>query len=231
MKPILRGLMGIILSVVGTAAWAAPSLDARLQEALLSSTGETYLTAPDKYGTPLLLQLARRGETQTILQAARHAKTGAFLQVTDKYGNNVLHVAKDAHTVQILAGLIRQFEGAKAPSILRKLADARNQQGEMALHAQLNAGHAGTFWPIYTQTTLKEKNDRVKMQLVRLRGMDERIVTQQTQIYCQDIQTRSKANGQTLLQLAQIQARQYPTLVRVAQEIQQEMPCLVQPVN
>ncbi len=231
MKYVLRGLMGIFLGAMSAMAWAEPFLDARVQEALLKRAGEEYLTVPDKYGTPLLLQLARRGETQAIIQAARHAKTGAFLQVQDPYGNHIFHVAKDARTVQVLAALIRQYEGAKAPHVLRLLADARNQLGESALHAQLNAGHADTFWPIYAQTSLKEKNDRVKNQLVRLHGMDERIVAQQKQIYCQDIQTSSKANGQTLLQTAQIQAQKYPALRRVVQEIQKELPCLVQSFN
>ena len=158
MKQYLTGLFLLLLLCAPGKAYAQQRAvsDIRLQQALTAQTiqgTENYLSAPDKFGTPLIIKLARQGDMETLTQLSSKTHTGDFLLAKDLYGNNIFHSAKDAHTIQTLAALIRRYYGAKALSQIRLLMDARNQLGETPLHAQINAGHTETFAPIYAYTT------------------------------------------------------------------------------
>lgn len=198
----------------------------RLLEARATEGVDSLLSAPDSYGTPLVIKLARQGEVQTLLSLTQYPSEGKFLFATDKYGNNLFHVAKNADTVQAIASLVRRFYGNNASKQIARLADTPNLLGERPLNAQINAAHADTFRPIYTYTSLKKKNDVARAQLSRLHGADERIFKQNKTIYCQDITAASSAGGQTLLQAAQAQITYHPQMEEVAQMIERIFPCL-----
>ena len=213
-------------------AQAAPSAEnIRLAAALAAQTSkgiDTFLSAPDAYGTPLIIKLARQGDARTLVSLSQYPADGKFLMVTDKYGNNLFHVAKNADTVQAVASLIRRYYGAKTAQKIAQLVDARNKLGETPLLAQINAAHADTFRPIYAYTSLKKKNDAARNQLARLHGADERIVAQHKTIYCRDIIAAGSANGMTLLQAAQAQIPYNPQMAQVAGAIHRILPCLAQ---
>ncbi len=216
---------------VSGALCAHPVDSTRLSATLSAKTiqGEQqYLSAPDTYGTPLIIKLARQGDVKTLQSLTQYPTDGKFLLATDTYGNNLFHAAKNADTVQAVASLIRHYYGAKASHKIAEMVDARNKLGETPLHAQINAAHSDTFRPIYAYTSLKNKNDMVRNQLARLHGMDERIYTQHQAIYCQDILSAASANGITLLQAAQAQIPYNPQMARVAGAIRRVLPCLAQ---
>ncbi len=233
MKQKLVALMFTLLLLPGLAgAQATHTVDsARLAAALTLRTNQgadNYLSTPDEYGTPLILKLARQGDVKTLLTLTQYPCEGKFLLATDKYGNNLFHVAKNADTVHAVSSLIRHFYGAKAPRHIAALADARNSFSETPLHAQINAAHTDTFRPLYMHTTLKKKNDVARNQLARLQGADERIVAQHKAIYCQDIVVAGSANGITLWQAAQAQIPYNPQMAHVSGMIGRVLPCLVQ---
>ena len=201
---------------------------AAVLDAKTSQDMATYLSTPDAYGTPLIIKLARQGDVKTLQDLAAHSTNGNFLFVTDKYGNNLFHVAKNADTVLAVSSLIRRSYGVKATSKIEQLANSRNKLDETPLHAQVNAAHPDTFRLIYNYTSLKKKNDMAQGQLNRLYGADERIIAQHKYIYCQDIITASSAHGITLLQAAQAQTAYNPQMAQVAQTISRTLPCLSQ---
>ena len=110
--------------------------------------------------------------------------------------------------------------------MIAEMMNTRTRLGETPLHAQVNAGHADTFRPIYNHTSLKAKNEAANMRLTRLQGADESIVAQNKAIYCEEIVHLGSANGRTLLQAAQDQVPYNPSMQLVAQEIKREIPCL-----
>ena len=228
-----KNIAAIILSVLCIPAvlTAHPVDNTRLSATLTAQTTQgidTYLSTLDAYGTPLIIKLARQGDIKTLQSLAEYPSTGKFLLATDKYGNNLFHVAKNANTVQVIASLIRRYHNAKAPQIIANLVDARNKLDETPLHAQINAAHTDTFRPIYTYTSLKKKNDAARNQLTRLRGTDEHIFAQHQTIYCQDIVEAGSANGITLLQAARNQIPYNPQMAQIAGTINHVLPCLAQ---
>lgn len=231
MKNILTAiLLGIFFPVTLCAQHPAVS-ETRLSAALNAKTAlgaDAYLSAPDAYGTPLVLKLARQGDVKTLVNLAKSPAGGQFLLVTDKYGNNLFHVAKNADTVQAVASLFRRFYGAKATQKITQLANARNKLGEAPLNAQINAAHTDTFRPIYAYTTLKQKNDTARNQLSRLRGADAGIFNQNKAIYCAEVISASSAGGKTLLQSAQAQIPYHPEMAPLAQTISRVLPCLAE---
>ena len=191
-----------------------------------AAANDDYWTTPDAYGTPLIIKLARQGNVSTLQSLAKYPLSGKFLLVTDPYGNNILHVAKNADTVQALASLLRHFYGPQAAQKITRLANATNKLGERPLNAQINAAHADTFRLVYAYTTLKQKNDSARNRLSRLRGTNEAIFAQNKAIYCADIQAESSANGITLLQAAQAQAAYHPHMGAFAHKLAGLIPCL-----
>lgn len=230
MKKIFIALILSVL-VIPAALTASPVDNVRLAATLAVQTSQgvdAYLSAPDEYGTPLVLKLARQGDVKTLQSLAEYPATGKFLLATDKYGNNLFHVAKNANTVQVLSSLIRQYYGAKATRQIEQLANTPNKLGETPLHAQINAAHADTFRPIYHYTSLKKKNDSARHQLARLQGADERLYAQHKAIYCQDVVSAGSVHGITLLQAAQAQIPYNPQMAQVAGNIARILPCLTQ---
>lgn len=205
----------------------------RLAAALVAQTSQgmdAYLSAPDGYGTPLVIKLARQGDIKTLQTLTSYSQTGNFLSATDKYGNNLFHIAKNADTVQAVSSLIRHYYGAgpKAERKIKQLINTRNHHGETPLHAQINAAHSDTFRPIYAYTSLKKKNDDSRKQLSRLYGVDERIYAQHKNIYCREVISDASANGVTILQAAQAQIPYNPQMAQVAGTISHILPCLTQ---
>ena len=184
----IRIIVLLVFSLLPQAVCARPSskLDDRISAALLNQTTQrlgTGLMTPDAYGTPLIIKLARQGDTQTLQQLTNNVSSGEFLLAQDTYGNNIFHVAKNAATIHILSSLVRRFYGANAPKMIAEMMNTRNRLGETPLHAQVNAGHDDTFRPIYNHTSLKAKNEAANMRLTRLQGADESIVAQNKAIY------------------------------------------------
>ncbi len=230
MKKIFLALIlsALFIPVVLT---AHPVDNIRLAATLAAQTSQgidAYLSAPDEYGTPLIIKLARQGDVKTLQSLAEYPATGKFLLTTDKYGNNLFHVAKNANTVQAVSSLIRRYYGAKATRHIEQLVNTPNKLGETPLHAQINAAHADTFRPIYRYTSLKKKNDVARRQLARLQGADERLYAQHKAIYCQDIVAAGSVHGVTLLQAAQAQVPYNPQMAQVAGTISRILPCLAQ---
>lgn len=229
MKHTIYPLFIFVFLLFPTGSFAKHTMQERLSVALTAQTARvlgTDLMKQDAYGTPYFLKLARQGDTQILRQAAQTVASGDFLLAKDRYGNNMFHVAKDAATIQVLASLVRQFYGSQTLKIIHQLADERNRLGETPLMAQINAGHADTFRPLYTYTTLKVKNDAVNNQVLRWQGMDENIIRQNRADYCEEVINLSSANGRTLLQAAQDQVPYNPAMGRVVQDIRQTITCL-----
>lgn len=231
MKGAIISVFAVLVLVFApgiTHASPISNLEQRISTAVATQSAqqiELRFSGTDKYGTPLIIQLARRGDIPVILEA-RNAASGKFLTAKDTYGNNVFHAAKNADTVQAIASLIRHFYGGQTPQVITTLVDAKNLQGETPLLAQINAGHADTFLPLYTYSTLKKKNDTATRQLARLHGVNEAIAAPNREIYCQEVVALSSAAGRTLLQAAQDQVPYHPEMADVVRTIGQQMPCL-----
>ena len=224
---LLVGIFALI-TTLSVATQAQPNkLSERIQATLTEKTTQaTHFMQPDAYGTPLVIKLARQGDTKTLHQIAHSSNAATILGAQDSYGNNLFHVAKNADTVQVIAALIRQAYGTKAPTQITAMVDQKNKLGETPLHAQLNAGHADTFRPLYRHSTLKKKNDAANRQLMRLEGVSEDISNSNRRIYCQEIRQLGSANGRTLLQAAQGQIPYNPQMSALAQNIGRVIPCL-----
>ena len=196
-------------------------------ETVSSSAIETAV-AVNTYSTPLLIKLAREGNIKELSKQAQQETTGEFLQVRDKYNNNLFHVAKNADTVQVIAALVRKFYGAKAPAQIETMVNQNNALNETPLLAQINAGHVDTFRPIYTYSLLRKKNETARNQLARLRGSGKEIEGRNKAIYCKEIRQLASANGLTLLQAAQGQVPYHPEMIPLVQALPKMIPCLAQ---
>lgn len=232
MKHSISLLVTIFTLLAVTLLQAEPisdTLNKRLSVAIEKNASyDKQLTSLDAYGTPLVIKLARQGDTERLAKLAQGATHKDFLDAKDKYGNNLFHVAKDPHTIQVIASIIRGFYGANTAQQITRMVDQKNLQGETPLLAQINAGHADTFRPLYRHSTLKVKNDAFKNQLFRLNGSDPSIIAEHKAIYCREIRQLASANGQTLLQAAKNQVPYNPQLAPLAQALQRIIPCLAE---
>lgn len=221
----------ITLLVVGTlqAEPISDTLNKRLSIAVEKNASyDKQLSSLDAYGTPLIIKLARQGNTKLLTQLAQNAGNGDFLNAKDKYGNNLFHVAKNADTVQVVASLVRRFYGANTTQQITRMVDQRNLLSETPLLAQINAGHADTFRALYSLSTLKTTNDMFKNQLSRLKGSGPSLVAEHKAMYCQKIRDLASANGRTLLQAAQDQVPYHPEMASLAQRLESVIPCLAE---
>ncbi len=209
-------------------AQAEPLASQRVANRVESVVTGGQLTATNAFGTPLVMELARKGDIETLRTLAEVTPDKSFLDAHDKYNNNLFHVAKDARTVQFISALIRQADGAKAYQRLSKMANQRNTLDETPLLAQINAGHTDTFHLLYRSSTLRQKNDEFKNHLARIQGSDPRMVQRHKEIYCKQIRQLSSANGLTLLQAARAQIPYNSQMAPLAQQIAQTIPCLAQ---
>jgi len=218
MKQLSLLLLTVILVLLPTAIQAEKLSPSALENAITSNTN----------GTPLAIKLAREGNIEGLAQLSQNATNGDFLKIQDKYNNNLFHVAKNADVVQVVAAMIRRFYGAKALTEIELMVNQRNSFGETPLLAQINAGHADTFRPLYAYSLLKKKNDIARNQLARLRGSGPAIEERNRGIYCKEIRQLSSAHGITLLQAAQGQIPYHPEMAPLAKNISRLIPCLVQ---
>ncbi|MBP5430626.1 MAG: hypothetical protein J6Y25_07165 [Elusimicrobiaceae bacterium] len=211
-KQILLAVMMMLFAPAVVLA-EADDLGKRLEVAVQKQVPHRQfrsLSEVDRSGTPAVISLAQQGDIETLMKLSQYQKNGEFLLLTDKYHNNVFHVAKDAKTIQALAALIRQFYPAQTQQVITRLANARNLLKEAPLNAQVNAGHPDTFRPIYRYTVLRRKNDPSNRQLSR----------------CQDIIKESSANGIDLLTAVRAQIPYHPEMAKLAQHIEHIIPCL-----
>ncbi len=98
-----------------------------------------------------LLQAATSGN----LYVLRTLEDSSLLTATDKFGNNCLHLAKDAATLRVLTNRI-QAVAHTGENTLKQLRDQRNHSGETPLMAHINMGKADTFELLYTGSSLEE---------------------------------------------------------------------------
>ncbi len=209
-------------------AQAEPLVSQRVANQVESVVTGRQLSTPNAFGTPLVMELAHKGDLETLRTLSEVTPDKSFLDAHDKYNNNLFHVAKNAHTVQFISALIRQADGAKATQHLSKMVNQRNSLDETPLLAQINAGHTDTFHLLYRNSTLKQKNDEFKNHLARIQGSDPRMVQRHKEIYCKEIRQLSSANGLTLLQAARAQIPYNSQMAPLAQQIAQAIPCLAQ---
>ena len=232
MKPFLSLVVTISILLFANLLQAEPVsavLNERINAAIEKNASyDKQLTSLDAYGTPLVIKLARQGNTKLLTQLAQNAGNGDFLNAKDKYGNNLFHVAKNADTVQVVASLVRRFYGANTTQQITRMVDQRNLLSETPLLAQINAGHADTFRPLYSLSTLKTTNDMFKNQLSRLKGSGPSLVAEHKAMYCQKIRDLASANGRTLLQAAQDQVPYHPEMASLAQRLERIIPCLAE---
>lgn len=97
-----------------------------------------------------LLQAVANGNLYTL----RTLEDSSLLTATDKFGNNCLHLAKDATTLKVLTERI-QVVADKGEATLKHLRDQRNHAGETPLMAHINMGQADTFMLLYQGSSLE----------------------------------------------------------------------------
>lgn len=143
MKNIFSFLLVVSLSFCGMLAQAQsrPLLDkhtaVRTQLKAVSSAEE-------------FLSVVRKGDTAAILSV----QDAALLQVTDKFGNNCFHLAKDALTLQSLGKVVRRLTAQQAFATINHLRNQRNNMGETPLMAHINYGKTDTFQLLYEGSEL-----------------------------------------------------------------------------
>ena len=217
---ILFSLSLAVLSPVVARAERLSFVKEQVETAVVKNT----FVGQDAFGTPLVIKWAREGNTEDLSQISKDE-----IQNKDRYNNNLFHVAKNAKTVQTIAGLIRRFYGAKALPLIETMINQRNSLGETPLFAQINAGHTDTFRPLYDYSILKKKNETARNQLARQQGIPEKIVSQNKAFYCNNIRQLTTDNaGRTLLQAAQGQVPYHKEMAPLAQALPQIIPCLAQ---
>ena len=96
------------------------------------------------------LAAVQKGDTKALLRVT----DASLLHVTDKFGNNCFHLAKNAATVQALARLVRRLETDQAVLVINQLRNQRNHMGETPLMAHINYGQADTFRLFYEGSEL-----------------------------------------------------------------------------
>ncbi len=98
------------------------------------------------------LQAAAKGDTALIARV----QDADLLFAKDKFGNNALHLSKNAVTVQAIAAAVRRLMPGRLSDVLNDLLNERNQSGEIPLMAHINYGKADTFKLLYKGTKLAE---------------------------------------------------------------------------
>lgn len=214
----------VVLAPVVLQAKGQPSFEERVEAAAKVSQ--------DAHKTPTIIKLARAGETTKLNNLFQHIPKqhlSALLDTHDDYGNNLFHVAKDTQTLQIISSMIRQVYGAKATQQITRMVDQRNEAGETAIHAQINASHPFMFRLLYPYSSLKRENDIIKNQLARQHGSGPDIFTKNKAIYCQKIhELASSKGGYTILQSAKYQANYNEEMAPLANALGRIIPCLAE---
>ena len=139
-----------LISLAGSAAWAGGKQGAagtRREQLVQNYTAKNpaRVAAAEE-----LFRAAREGDVESIARV----KNISVLLMQDKFGNNCFHLAKDARTLQALAGVVRQLKPTQAVSIISQLRNQRNRMGETPLMAHINYGKSDTFFLLYKRSDL-----------------------------------------------------------------------------
>ncbi len=145
MKNILFILIACLLVTVVNAAPAAEGSSSSRRAELIQLYNQK----------DLLLTAAKNGDLPRLNELGAKARGASFFLVTDKFGNNVFHLAKDAQTVQTIAYWIRQSDNKVADTIAT-LRNQRNQFGETPLMMHINYGKTDTFQLLYAGSQLEK---------------------------------------------------------------------------
>lgn len=105
---------------------------------------------PAQLTQELVFEAAQNGDGLTLSRITDKA----LLTATDKFGNNVFHLAKNAATVQTLAAVIRRIDSEQYKETIEFLRNQRNQSGETPLMAHINYGKTDTFRLLYEGSEL-----------------------------------------------------------------------------
>ena len=161
-----------------------------------------------------LLQAAANGN----LYVLRTLEDSSLLTATDKFGNNCLHLAKDAATVEVLTGRLQPVANT-GNSILKRLRDQRNHVGETPLMAHINRGQSDTFFLLYRGSSLA---DDIRQTKQTQKGALRIIHNIKKSIALENSKDNS---GRTVAQAANANA-QAPGMNYVIRFFQQEAPYL-----
>ena len=117
-------------------------------------------------GTPgrlaMVQKYAKKITPEQFLQAARQADLEVIRQVTtldvliatDKFGNNALHLAKNADTIKAIDETILKLAPETAQEISKQLREQRNHMNETPVMTHVSYGKADTFDLLYKGTQL-----------------------------------------------------------------------------
>ena len=129
-------------------------------------TGLTLCAQAGSLGRLAMVQkYVKKVTSEQFLQAARQADLAVIAQVkdyavfsaTDKFGNNALHLAKNAATVKAIEKAVIQAAGEEVgEEILTQLRNQRNHMNETPVMAHISYGKADTFELLYKGTRLAE---------------------------------------------------------------------------
>ena len=144
MKNIFLVLLMFVMIPVANAATALEAdVTARRLEMI-----ERY--APKITSKDTFLRAAKEGNIAAIAQL----QDESVLKATDKFGNNCFHLAKDAQTVQAIAGSVRRLKGEDFINTINHLRNQRNEMGELPVMRHINYGNAETFRLLYEGTRM-----------------------------------------------------------------------------
>lgn len=111
----------------------------------------TKQTASNAAAVEKFFEMVQKGQTEQIAQL----QDVSLLSEKDKFGNNCFHLAKNASTLQALAGVIRRQNPSAMENLLTKLRNERNEMGETPLMAHISYGKADTFFLLYRGSELE----------------------------------------------------------------------------
>jgi len=143
MKSIFSILLVCVVALSAAAAPASPTASRR--DAMIKRYTFKISSGDD------LLKAAEKG----YIYAINSVTDVSLLQATDKFGNNVFHLAKDAVTLQALAAVARRLD-ENYLTRLNSLRNQRNYMGETPLMYHVNMGKQGTWKSLYSGTRLQE---------------------------------------------------------------------------
>ena len=152
MKKIFSLLIVVLMTTIVQASPLQNTASARRVQMI-----ERYLkqrVINEDFPTTLFLA-ARKGDAQAISSWAQQATNGAPLLRSDKFGNNLFHVAKDASTVQALAAAVRTFYKTDYAQKIAELKNQRNKMGETPLMMHISYGRTDTFYLFYSGSLLE----------------------------------------------------------------------------
>ena len=171
--------------------------------------------------TAALISASKSGDIEAIAKWASSTTQPSPLLGTDKFGNNVFHVAKDASTVQALAAAVRTLYKNDYAEKIAFLKNQRNQVGETPLMMHVGYGRTETFNLFYDGSDLEEAIK--KMQSVNKGGLFSPVAA----ILQSEVVRLSQDNsGRSFCQAARAGMSYYPHLQEVVTFCKVNVPFL-----